>query len=220
MASKDAKLVNRAGAELLYGDLRERIAAGDSALAESVAEKAPAPYPVTITEGSGAYYANHTLAEIAAAIQAGKEVYTTFERYGDTFKYPLCWYRSNSATFALVNDELVVEAFAVTGNGAVNRFENVLLTEYTNGILFATEYDELEYPVAKGTYCHRQMRFYRAKQTISASETWTSGHWEEVKLADEIAGVRTDLLTEINQLDVGLSVVNGAVCITYEEASA
>lgn len=40
-----------------------------------------------------------------------------------------------------------------------------------------TDYDELQFPVAKDTKCMHGGTYYIAKQDISTSEEWTSAHW-------------------------------------------
>ncbi len=166
--------------------------------------------------------------------------------------------------------------------------------------IIAPDYSELTFPVSAGQLCTYDLKLYKAKQAIQTSENWTSAHWDETTVEDEIAArykkpaggipandlaqgvipVLSDLIDDTTpaqdktfsssklaadytalsnalnqsnaatnsdigkahspktvvdgkvtewqyvevggggQTDIGLSVVNGEICVTYEEASA
>lgn len=86
--------------------------------------------------------------------------------------------------------------------------ENFLGTPYDyysdlNASQVAEEYDPTS-TYAVGDYCIHDTVLYRCKTAISTAETWTSGHWEGASVGDDLSAL-------------GLSVVNGALRITYEE---
>ena len=68
---------------------------------------------------------------------------------------------------------------------------------------------------AAGQYVYYAKKLYRFT-TAHAAGAWNASHVTEVTVASELADLKedtTDLKQEFNQL--GLSVVNGALCVTY-----
>ena len=66
-----------------------------------------------------------------------------------------------------------------------------------------------------GQYVFYEKKLYRFKAAHAAG-AWNSAHVDEVTVASELVSHGTDiseLKAEFNQL--GLSVVNGALCVTY-----
>lgn len=63
-----------------------------------------------------------------------------------------------------------------------------------NGALniVAPAYENLTYPVAAGQGCIYNDLYYVAKQDITLQESWTSEHWEQRMLADEVHGIIDD----------------------------
>ena len=57
----------------------------------------------------------------------------------------------------------------------------------------APTYDNLTFPVARGTYCWYSGTMYAANQDINTSETWTAGHWDTVVLGTDLAMVKSSL---------------------------
>lgn len=56
-------------------------------------------------------------------------------------------------------------------------------------------------------------QLYRCKVAIATAEAWTAAHWEASKTAVEISALKEDLNA------IGLSVVDGKLCVTYEEGA-
>ena len=56
-------------------------------------------------------------------------------------------------------------------------------------------------------------QLYECSTAIATAEAWTAAHWTAVVIGDELTSLKEDL----NGL--GLSVVNGAINITYQEVS-
>lgn len=163
--------------------------------------------------------------------------------------------------------ELVSQG-TITVNGTTITYNanNIYVTPQTDPIgLIAEKYENLVFPVEKGTHCIYNGGYYEANQTISTSESWTAAHWvtltnvgaEAKSLKNEINGLiivddtqpsasenllwidedggesyqipsyaeHTALANRVTALengtvsDIGFSVVDGKVSITYEEAS-
>ena len=82
----------------------------------------------------------------------------------------------------------------------------------------ATPYANLTFPVSNGTYCSYNGSMYVANTDIATSEAWTAAHWTNTNSGKEISENVGALKSALNAL--GLSVVNGEICITYEEVTA
>ena len=65
---------------------------------------------------------------------------------------------------------------------------------------------------AVGDYCVYDSVLYRCTTAITSGEAWTSGHWTAVKLGQEVSYLKENLS------ELGLSVVNGAINVTYIES--
>ena len=52
--------------------------------------------------------------------------------------------------------------------------------------VIAPDYNDLTFPVKKGTACLHEGLFYVADQNISAEEDWTSAHWRLTTIGEEI----------------------------------
>jgi len=57
----------------------------------------------------------------------------------------------------------------------------------------APAYTSLTFPVKAGQYCTNGGVFYRAKQDIPTSETFTSSHWESVVVGNELSSLKSAL---------------------------
>jgi len=80
---------------------------------------------------------------------------------------------------------------------------------------FAPVYDSTA-TYAVGDYCTHDNKFYVCTTAISTAEAWTVGRWNQISVADIATAIGADvddLKEALNQL--GLSVVNGALCVTY-----
>lgn len=94
--------------------------------------------------------------------------------------------------------------------------ENFLGTDYDyysdpNAHQVAPEYSSSA-SYAVGDYCIYDTVLYRCTTAIASGEAWTAGHWTAVKLGQDV----TDLKEILSEL--GLSVVNGAINVTYIES--
>lgn len=67
---------------------------------------------------------------------------------------------------------------------------------------------------AVGDYCVYNSQLYKCVTAITTAEEWTAAHWTAVNVMDEVS----ELNTHLSKL--GLSAVDGKLCITYEEVSA
>lgn len=81
----------------------------------------------------------------------------------------------------------VVTDWTNTINAALQTVEN-----YTGNII-ATPYASLTYPVPLGKYCIYNNLLYRCISPISSSESWTSSHWVQTKLADDVSDLKSAL---------------------------
>lgn len=52
----------------------------------------------------------------------------------------------------------------------------------------APAYEDLSFPIKKGTYCYSDGELYISKQRIANSEPWTPAHWDKVTVASELEG--------------------------------
>lgn len=80
-------------------------------------------------------------------------------------------------------------------------------------LIAASRYDHTR-DYAVGEYCTHDRWLYRCISPVTGGSTgdignWDSTKWEAVRIGEEL----TDLKEALNQL--GLSVVNGALCVTY-----
>lgn len=57
---------------------------------------------------------------------------------------------------------------------------------------------------AVGDYCIYGTALYRCKTAITVAEAWNSVHWDAVSIGEDIS-------------DLGLSVSDGKLCVTYNE---
>ena len=79
----------------------------------------------------------------------------------------------------------------------VNELEtNVVAEEYSSSATYSL-----------GDYCIHDNKFYRCTTAISTAESWTSGHWTQVKVGDELGKVHY------------FRVINGAVNIVYDDGT-
>lgn len=81
----------------------------------------------------------------------------------------------------------VVTDWTNTINAALQTVE-----KYTGNII-ATPYASLTYPVPLGKYCIYNNLLYRCATPISSSESWTSSHWTQTKLADDVSDLKSAL---------------------------
>lgn len=65
-----------------------------------------------------------------------------------------------------------------------------------------------------GDYCLHSGQLYECNTAISTAEAWTAAHWTAVTVGGELSSLKEDFS------DLGLSVVDGKINITYEEVSA
>lgn len=80
---------------------------------------------------------------------------------------------------------------------------------------------------AVGDYVLYGGQLYECNTAISTAEAWTAAHWTAVTVGGELSTVKdgltavesdvTDLKEEFS--NIGLSVVDGAINITYQEVS-
>lgn len=59
----------------------------------------------------------------------------------------------------------------------------------------APEYTGLTFPVAKGQPCWYGGILYKAKQDLSASESWTAAHWETAVIGEDVADLKSAIDT-------------------------
>lgn len=76
--------------------------------------------------------------------------------------------------------------------------------------LLATLYSSSK-TYAVGDYCIYNDVLYKCTTAITTAEAWTAAHWTAVTVGDELSDLKADLD------DLGLSVVNGTLCVTYME---
>ena len=93
----------------------------------------------------------------------------------------------------------------------------VAATAVANAAIAPT-YDTLTFPVYKGQPCIYNGGLYKAKQTISSSEVWTSSHWEATTFGDEMQGmdmlIQNDIAMIYNEevaYDAGKIVIKDGV---------
>ena len=57
-------------------------------------------------------------------------------------------------------------------------------------------------------------QLYECSTAIATAEAWTAAHWTAVTVGDEISDLKEDIE------NIGLSVIDGKLSITYEEVTA
>ena len=62
---------------------------------------------------------------------------------------------------------------------------------------------------AVGDYVIHNSNLYRCTTAITTAEAFTAAHWTQVVLADDVSDLKEDID------DLGFSVVNGKLCVTY-----
>lgn len=70
---------------------------------------------------------------------------------------------------------------------------------------------------AVGDYCVKDGVLYRCTTAISTAESWTAAHWTATKVTTELASDYSSLKSQISAM--GLSVVEGKICVTFEEVA-
>ena len=89
------------------------------------------------------------------------------------------------------------------------------------GSALAVPYPSLTFPVIAGTYTIHNGSVYRAKQYIGTSEEWTSSHWTQVKVCDEIHGL-TGTVNALKPPDWGalpFSILSTGRFVDYTDGS-
>jgi hypothetical protein len=82
----------------------------------------------------------------------------------------------------------------------------------TIGNIIATPYDSLTFPVEVNTYTIRSGKLYRCKTRIETSEAWTSGHWVQVKVGNELSSLEPKAVSsDIGKVLKVKTVSNGKV---------
>lgn len=67
---------------------------------------------------------------------------------------------------------------------------------------------------AVGDIVLKDGQLYECNTAITTAEAWTAAHWTAVTVGGELSNLKDDFD------DLGLSVVDGKINITYEEVSA
>lgn len=80
---------------------------------------------------------------------------------------------------------------------------------------FADQYTRKTYSV--GDYCIQMGVLYRANTDIVTAEAFDASHWDQVSVAEVLDEAVTDLKADLSKL--GLSVVDGMLCVTYKEVT-
>lgn len=79
--------------------------------------------------------------------------------------------------------------------------------------------DQSVYPA--GAYRWYNGVLYKSNVAITTAESWTAAHWETVSLADDVSELNSalsDISATVDAFDaLGLSVVDGMLCVTYSE---
>ena len=97
--------------------------------------------------------------------------------------------------------------------------EQVAIIEAAQGNLAPVYNASSTYAV--GDYVLYNNVLYRCTTAITTAEAWTAAHWTAVNVGGELTHYKQDineLESQLNQL--GLSVVDGAINITFEEVVA
>lgn len=82
-----------------------------------------------------------------------------------------------------------ISSFEDATNAKMNLFESY----------FVSDYSDLTFPIATGTYCTYNYKFYTANQNISTQESFTPSHWTEVVLTEDIQAKRVAFETYMAQ---------------------
>ncbi len=97
----------------------------------------------------------------------------------------------------------VVTDWTNTINAALQTVEN-----YTGNII-ATPYASLTYPVPLGKYCIYNNLLYRCVTPISSSESWTSSHWVQTKLSDDVSDLKSALHYDMASIRTTENLLDG-----------
>ena len=83
--------------------------------------------------------------------------------------------------------------------------------------MISSEYDSTKtYELGELVWYENDL--YKCTTAITTAEAWTAAHWTQTDLADEVLTIKdelADVKEDFNEL--GLSVVNGELCVTYVE---
>lgn len=127
-----------------------------------------------------------------AAYQPGNAFITIFLTDGSTVT-TLCAAQTTvlqARTGSQVSPGSVVQDWTQTINAAMQSVENA--SENLGGII-ATPYASLTYPVPLGKYTYYNNSLYRCISPIAASEEFTSAHWTQVRLGDDVTDLKSAL---------------------------
>ena len=110
------------------------------------------------------------------------------------------------------DDSTTKAATAYVTNVAYRRASNAITD------LAATYSNSKTY--SKGDYCTAYEKLYRANVDISTAEEWTSAHWDEVALADEINSDNASQSTDISTLKTNVGNLKSDIGIVEDTNSA
>ena len=85
----------------------------------------------------------------------------------------------------------------------------------------AANYDSSE-TYAVGDYCLHDGSLYKCTTAISSPESWTAGHWTQIKIAGELSSLSDHIATlqgKISASDISGTISNGANTITVAKSS-
>ena len=141
----------------------------------------------TFTYSNNSWSCDMTFAQVKSAVQADTcTSCLVINEFGDEETYYLWVCESSYVNFGIVKqlDQ------GQTLYGKLSYSSSSITVETGTGIFtgnLATDYTSLSFPVSKDTLCIHDGRMYKAKADISTSESWTSAHWDRVKVADELS---------------------------------
>lgn len=130
-----------------------------------------------------------TFAQVSTAVYAGRCTSCGVSNDNTSATVPLLlhMYDSNNIAFAISRTEVEADftyGILYKSNGTIEEKQFRL---YFSDV-FATNYNQLTFPIAKGTLCYYDGTLNKANQTISTSEDFDYDHWDMVSVADELAG--------------------------------
>lgn len=144
-------------------------------------------FVVTFSDSGSGYSVDKTYSEIKAAVDSGSVV---VGKYYDNY-YSLLALHPTSLSFAYT-DQLGTEWFTVSTNNSVDH--SYFSAPTVNYQIVATDYDNLTFPVAAGTYCTYEGYMFKANTAISTYEDFDDTKWDYTTVEAELNNCRVEVV--------------------------
>ena len=104
------------------------------------------------------------------------------------------------------NDTLFIAQYVlVEGDTVINLIDTAI----------APNYNDMTFPIAKGSFVIHENELYLSNVNINASEDWNSNHWDKTTVADECAKLSSSLQETADEVDDLKTAVDGIIEYGY-----